>query len=80
MITCYHFSDGKILSSTEYGNLLLWEGNLIKCVIGESEEKGIHSGAVECIFKQGDYIVTASRDGYIKYWSHSELDNCEPDD
>lgn len=25
--------DGKVLSGTEYGTLLLWEGNLIKCVI-----------------------------------------------
>ena len=80
MITCYHFSDGKILSSTEYGNLLLWEGNLIKCVIGKSETEGIHSAAVECIFKQDEYIVTAGRDGFIRYWSHQEIDNCEPDD
>ncbi len=80
VITCYHFSDGKILSSTEYGRMLLWEGNLIKCVIGLSEDKGVHAGAVEVIFKEEDYIVTAGRDGMIRYWSHSEIDNCEPDD
>ena len=27
------FPDGKVLSGTEYGSLLLWEGNLIKCVL-----------------------------------------------
>jgi WD40 repeat protein len=80
VITCYHFSDGKILSSTEYGNMLLWEGNLIKCVIGLSEDKGVHDGAVESIFKEDNYIVTTGRDGMIKYWSYSEIDNCEPDD
>ena len=32
------FPDGKFLSGTEYGRLILWEGNVIKCVVGISEE------------------------------------------
>ena len=30
VVAAFEFPDGKVLSSTEYGSLLLWEGNLIK--------------------------------------------------
>ena len=43
----YEFPDGKVLSGTEYGKLLLWEGNLIKCVIGVNENTPCHAGAIE---------------------------------
>lgn len=33
VVSYYIFQDGKVLSGTEYGKLLLWEGNLIKVVI-----------------------------------------------
>lgn len=29
----FQFPDGKVLSGTEYGSLILWEGNVIKCVL-----------------------------------------------
>ena len=32
----YEFPDGKVLSGTEYGKMLLWEGNTIKCVVSIS--------------------------------------------
>ena len=38
----YGFPDGKVLSSTEYGTLLLWEGMFIKCLIRQSEEIPCH--------------------------------------
>jgi hypothetical protein len=38
------------LSGTEYGRLILWEGNVIKCVVGVSEEIPAHDGAIEVIF------------------------------
>jgi hypothetical protein len=37
-ITAYYdFPDGKVLSGTEYGHLLLWEGNFIKVVLQASD-------------------------------------------
>ena len=38
VVAYYIFPDGKVLSSTEYGKLLLWEGNLIKCELYQEEE------------------------------------------
>ena len=45
-----------------------------------SEDRSLHNGAVEYISRMEEYIVSAGRDGYIKYWLMSEIDNAEPDD
>lgn len=45
--TFYEFPDGKVLSGTEYGRMLLWEGNMIKAVIGLDKDTPCHDGAIE---------------------------------
>ena len=47
----FGFPDGKVLSGTEYGKLLLWDGNLIKCTLGISESENCHKNNIEVIFK-----------------------------
>lgn len=78
--TAYIFPDGKVLSATEYGRLILWEGNVIKVVVGESEEVGCHEGCVESIFLYKDCIISGGKDGYLKAWKMQELDQAEGDD
>jgi hypothetical protein len=46
VVAFYVHPDNKVLSSTEYGKLLLWEGNLIKSVISIDPEKDCHKGAI----------------------------------
>lgn len=53
----YEFPDGKVLSGTEYGKLLLWEGNLIKCVIGVNEMVPCHKGAIEVFIITMDFFI-----------------------
>jgi len=36
VLAFYIYPDGKVITGTEYGKMLLWEGNLIKCVINAS--------------------------------------------
>lgn len=76
------FPDGKYLSTTEYGKMLLWEGNLIKCVISNNQEMNIdcHKGAINVIFKKDDDIVTAGKDGYIRFWDYQTIMDSEGDD
>ena len=75
-----------MLSSTEYGKLLLWEGNMIKAVVSIDAETACHKGGIEAIFLdtlEGDekqYVVTAGEDGCIKFWDFEKLDQAEGDD
>lgn len=41
--------DGKVLSGSEYGNLLLWEGALIKAYFTLPDGTPSHGGAVEVV-------------------------------
>ena len=74
------FADGKVLSGTEYGRLILWEGNVIKCVIGINDVVPAHNGAIEVIFQEGDLIISAGNDGCIKMWKFSDIEVAEGDD
>ncbi|CAD8122108.1 unnamed protein product [Paramecium sonneborni] len=76
----YPFPDGKVLSGTEYGRLILWEGNVIKVVIGISEEEPCHKGAIESIFLYKDCIISGGKDGFLRSWKLTELDQAEGDD
>ena len=76
----YIFPDEKVLSGTEYGKLLLWEGNMIKAVISIDEETPCHRGPIEAIFLEGEYIVTAGGDGSIRFWNFQAINEAEGDD
>ena len=41
--------DGKVVSGTEQGNLVLWEGNLVKAhlVLNENTKEPLHKGMIE---------------------------------
>jgi WD40 repeat protein len=72
--------DGKVLSGTETGSLLLWEGNFIKCrfVI---KNGACHAGEVTYVEydrKEG-CIITAGMDGCIKLWDYTIIDSAEVD-
>uniref|UniRef100_A0A7S1KMG8 Guanine nucleotide-binding protein subunit beta-like protein n=1 Tax=Percolomonas cosmopolitus TaxID=63605 RepID=A0A7S1KMG8_9EUKA len=72
--------DGKVLSGSEQGNLILWEGNLVKVLIQKDENTPCHTAPIEFITLFQNEIITAARDGYIKYWSFDQLDLLEPSD
>ena len=69
------FSDGKVLSGTESGQLLLWAGNLIKAVFMREGHKTCHDGNVEVLaLHQGGWlVVSAGQDGYIRTWDASKV-------
>ena len=73
--------DGKVVSGTETGALLLWEGNFIKC-------RFVQPGGVPCHASEVTYaeldrkercVVTASDDGYIRWWDFAAVDAAEVD-
>lgn len=73
--------DGKVLSSTESGALLLWEGNFIKLRVVRKGGRACHTGPIYVVQlerKEG-YLVTAGQDGYIRWWDLPTLDTVEID-
>ncbi|KPA77379.1 hypothetical protein ABB37_07243 [Leptomonas pyrrhocoris] len=83
-------ADGKVLSGSDCGDLLLWEGDLIVCTfarafaVNESGANGVgqtpydivtcHDGGIHFVSLQGPYVVTAGEDGFMRYWNLRELE------
>ncbi|KAG5509480.1 hypothetical protein JKF63_06791 [Porcisia hertigi] len=85
--------DGKVLSGSDSGDLILWEGDLIACTfaraftVDQAEVKGMdqapydiqpcHDGAINFVSLEGAYVVTAGDDGFMRYWDLHELEVAE---
>lgn len=79
----YHeLPDGKVLSGTEYGTLILWEGNLVKAhlVLDRNEKTPLHKGVIETILFENDHFITSGTDGYIRWWPLADIDQAEADE
>ena len=83
--------DGKVLSGTESGRMLLWDGALIKAVLvranvdaaaGDDDSVGrpCHDGMIEFIKLDVDAGIfhTAGADGYVRTWDFAEVNDAEP--
>ena len=82
-VSGYHeLPDGKVISGTEQGNLILWEGNLVKAhlVLDAEAKTPLHNGMIETILFEDDQFITAAHDGFIKWWSLAEIDTAEADE
>lgn len=69
--------DGKVLSSTETGNLLLWDGGMIKCEIGGKGKKPCHQGRIEIILLGEGEIITGGEDGFFRVWDLETIGNAD---
>jgi hypothetical protein len=58
--------DGKVLSGSEWGNMLLWEGGLIKVEIRMKNKKSCHTGAIQQILLDEGELMSVGIDGYIR--------------
>ena len=58
--------DGKVLSGSEWGNMLLWDGGLIKVEISKKGKKSCHNGMIEQFFMDEGELMTIGVDGYVK--------------
>jgi hypothetical protein len=74
--------DGKVVSGTEQGNLIVWEGQFIKSHLMLDDKKKIplHQGMVEILIQDEEYLISAGEDGYIKWWRMSEIDAAEAEE
>jgi len=75
--------DGKVVSGTEYGTMILWEGRNIKAHLVQGDDDPLtplHDGFLEIIILEKDEFITAGEDGYIKFWNFHEIDTAEFND
>ncbi|VDM31516.1 unnamed protein product [Hydatigera taeniaeformis] len=69
--------DGKVLSGCEWGNLLLWEGDLIKVQICRKDGSPCHDGLIMHIFIYEGELFTVGTDGYVRTWEFEAIDQAE---
>nr|XP_040126301.1 cilia- and flagella-associated protein 44 isoform X3 [Ictidomys tridecemlineatus] len=69
--------DGKVLSGSEWGNLLLWEASLIKVELCRSGMKPCHQGPINQIMLDEGEVITAGSDGCIRIWDFETIDTAD---
>ncbi|KAI8915149.1 hypothetical protein DFJ77DRAFT_430281 [Powellomyces hirtus] len=77
IVTFIQLPDGKVLSSTETGNLLLWDGGMIKCELATKGKLPCHQGPIEVITLVDGEVFTAGEDGYVRIWDLDTIDSAD---
>ncbi|XP_075252601.1 cilia- and flagella-associated protein 44-like isoform X3 [Convolutriloba macropyga] len=72
--------DGKVLSGCESGNMLLWDGGLIKVQIGKKNRRPCHVGAIQQFIMDEGELLTVGTDGFIRVWDFETIDQAEAPD
>nr|A8J1V4.1 RecName: Full=Cilia- and flagella-associated protein 44 [Chlamydomonas reinhardtii] len=72
--------DGKVLSSTETGELLLWDGGLIKVVLTRPGSRPCHDGPIEALLldRPAGRVLSAGADGRVRMWDFGAVNDAEP--
>ncbi|XP_006864267.1 PREDICTED: WD repeat-containing protein 52-like [Chrysochloris asiatica] len=69
--------DGKVLSGSEWGNMLLWEAGLIKVELCRAEKKSCHHGPINQIMLDEGEVITVGSDGCIRIWDFETIDTAD---
>ena len=72
---CLELMSTKVVSGTEWGNMLLWDGDLCQLEISRKNGKSCHKGDIQKIIIGEEDVTTIGIDGYIrvnqlKLWLH----------
>ncbi|KAM4720112.1 cilia- and flagella-associated protein 44 isoform 2-T2 [Anableps anableps] len=65
--------DGKVVSGTDWGNLLLWEGNTIQVEICRKQQRSCHIGTVQPFAMEDGQLMTFGADGAIRTWDFERI-------
>ncbi|XP_019507772.1 PREDICTED: cilia- and flagella-associated protein 44 [Hipposideros armiger] len=69
--------DGKVLSGSEWGNMLLWEAGFIKVELCRASSKCCHQGPINQIMLDEGEVITIGSDGYIRIWDFEAIDTAD---
>ncbi|XP_007516403.1 cilia- and flagella-associated protein 44 [Erinaceus europaeus] len=71
------FPDGKVLSGSEWGNMLVWEAGLIKVELCRSSGKTCHQGPINQIMLDEGEVITIGSDGCVRIWDFETIDTAD---
>ncbi|XP_041825763.1 cilia- and flagella-associated protein 44 isoform X2 [Melanotaenia boesemani] len=71
--------DGKVISGTERGNLLLWDGNTVTVEISRTEEQTCHVGTVQPFSLEDGQLRTFGSDGVVLGWDFERINTTNSD-
>lgn len=59
-----------MISGTEAGSILLWDGGLVKCQLTRPAGAPCHDGMIEVleVDEAGNQMITAAADGFVRFW------------
>ena len=69
--------DGKVISGCEWGNLLVWEGGLIKVEICRRDNKPCHESQIKQLTINEGELLSVGTDGCIHVWDLEKIDQAE---
>ncbi|XP_071388965.1 cilia- and flagella-associated protein 44 [Centroberyx affinis] len=72
--------DGKVVSGSEWGNMLLWDGDLIKVEICRKGGRTCHAGSVQPFALDEGEMMTIGSDGAIRGWDFESIDAADCSD
>lgn len=76
----YQLEDGKVLSGSDWGNILVWENNAIKYEVFRKNHKTCHAAPITQIIWQDQEVLTISLDGYVRLWFWQTVESSIPAD
>ncbi|XP_046733325.1 cilia- and flagella-associated protein 44 isoform X1 [Silurus meridionalis] len=69
--------DGKVVSGSEWGNMLLWDGGLIKVEIRRKDGQTCHAGPIQQIALEEGELITVGADGVVRCWDFETIDTAD---
>ncbi|CAH8582329.1 unnamed protein product [Schistosoma rodhaini] len=69
--------DGKVLTGSIWGNLLIWDDDLIKVQITRKNKQTCHYGNIMQIIIDEGELITIGQDGWIRTWDFETIDTAE---
>ncbi|KAL2733263.1 cilia- and flagella-associated protein 44 isoform X1 [Vespula maculifrons] len=82
IIGAFQMPDKKVLSGCEWGNILLWDEDLIKFEISKKNKEFCHTKPIVQFEYINAELFTVGMDGFIRVWFYETIDlaNPEPED
>lgn len=69
-----------MLSGCNWGNILVWDGGLIKLEVYRSLRRKCHDNPIVQMFYHEEELWTVSMDGHVRVWWYEKIDQADPPD